>query len=119
MTTSGAVSCSSISCSGKVSGYTTFCSGKVNADGSKAFKSASSEVDFTSSSTGTGTYSINFASAHPAGVNYVIEITGVSCVASVRTGVSITNTSFGVVTWNSTGTWSTGGNNPFYFTVLY
>jgi hypothetical protein len=118
LTTSGAVSCSSISCSGKVSGYTTFCSGKVNADGSKAFKSASSEVDFTPSSTGTGTYAITFTSAHPAGANYVIQVSGVSCVTAVRTGVSIPSTSFGIVCYNSSGSW-TAGNNPFYFTVLY
>ena len=46
-------------------------------------------------------------------------MTGVSCEASVRTGVSFTSTTFGVVCYNSSGTWATAGKNPFYFTVLF
>ena len=103
---------------GQISGKTVFCAGKVNTNGSKAFTSASSLVDFTPSSAGTGLYAITFASAHPSGASYVIQITGLGCVAAIRTGVPITSTGFGIVCYSTSGSW-TAANSPFYFTVLF
>ena len=117
--TSGSISCSSISCSGKVSGYTTFCSGKVNTDGTKAFTSASSEVDFTVTNPSTGTYLITYSYAHPAGSNYVIQLTSYYSLVSVRSVVAPSSTGFGVVTWAASTPFPTGQNNAFYFTVAY
>jgi hypothetical protein len=119
LTCSNSITCPSINCSGKVSGYTSFCSGKINSDGTKAFKSASSEVDFTSSLISTGTYTITFSSAHPAGANYVIQLTSYYSVVSVRSTVAPSSTGFGVVTWAASSPFPTGQNNAFYFTVAY
>jgi len=67
----------------------------------------------------TGTYTITFSSAHPAGANYVIQLTSYYSVVSVRSSVAPSSTGFGVVTWAASSRFPTGQNNAFYFTVTY
>ena len=85
----------------------------------KLLQALLSEVDFTSSLVSTGVYTITFSSAHPAGANYVVQVTGINCVASIRNTLLPSSTGFGVVCWSAGGTWPTGQNNAYYFTVSY
>ena len=70
-----------LACSGQMTGKMFFCAGKVNSDGTKAFTSSSSLSDFTSSSNG---FNITYGSSHPAGANYVVQVTAQGANPSIR-----------------------------------
>ena len=82
-----------LACSGRMIGEMFFCAGRLNANGTKAFTSSSSFSDFTCS-VSNNVYQVAFGSSHPAGANYVIQITGFGAVATVSSEVAPTATSF-------------------------
>ena len=82
-------------------------SGKVNADGTKAFLSPSSLADFACS-VSNNVYQIIFGTSHPAGANYVIQVTGQGAIANVSSSSVPTTTGFRVVMYSAASTWPTG-----------
>jgi hypothetical protein len=118
-TFSGNVSISgTMACSSRMTGKMFFCAGKVNADGTKAFTSSSGWIDFTCS-VSSNTYTITFNSSHPAGSNYVIQVTGQGAIATVLNTNPPTATSFRVVLYSASTTWPTTTTAPFSFSVLH
>ena len=122
--TSGSISCTSLTVNGRSSAYTQYCAGRVGWNGSsvvKDFVASSSQYDFTVSRSGVGTYTVTYSSgAHPSGsVNYVVSVTGYSCVAILRSTSPPTATTFTVALYLNTGSWGTSVNGAFYFSVLY
>ena len=107
-----------LACSGQMTGKMFFCAGKVNADGTKASTSSSSFVNFTSS-VSSNTYTITFSSSHPAGSNYVIQVTGQAATATVLNTNPPTAASFRVVLYSAASPWPTTTLAPFSFTVLH
>ena len=74
LTSSGLITANAgLTVAGKVTmpGY-TFCSGFISSVGAKV--SSTGQVSFTSTRVSTGLYTITFASAHPLGVNYILNI---------------------------------------------
>ena len=94
-----------------------FCAGKVNADGTKAFTSSSGLTDFTCTGS-SNQYQITFGTSHPAGTNYVIQVTAQGAIGNVSTN-NLTANSFRVVTYSAVSTWPTAATAQFYFTVLH
>ena len=107
-----------LACSGQMTGKMFFCAGKVNADGTKASTSSSSFVNFTTS-VSSNTYTITFSSNHPAGSNYVIQVTGQAATATVLNTNPPTAASFRVVLYSAASPWPTTTLAPFSFTVLH
>ena len=95
-----------------------FCAGKVNADGTKAVLSPSSLADFACS-VSSNVYQITFGTSHPAGANYVIQVSGQGAVATVSSSTVPTATGFRVVLYSISASWATPVAQPFFFTVLY
>ena len=64
----------------------------------KDFVASSSQSDFTISRSAVGTYTITYSSgAHPSGgANHVVNVTGYSCVAILRSTAPPTATTFTV-----------------------
>ena len=62
-------------------GY-TFASGMVSAGGANV--TSTGRVTWTSSQTSTGLYLVTFASAHPLGANYIINVTSQGGAAAIR-----------------------------------
>ena len=85
-----------LSCSGQISGKTLFCAGRVHADGTKAFLSPNSLVDFTSSVT-SSTYTITFGTSHPAEANSDTQVSGQNSEAIVLGSSPPTATDFRAV----------------------
>ena len=70
-----------------------FCAGKVDADGTKAVLSPNSLADFACS-VSSNVYQITFGTSHPAGANYVIQVSGQGSVATVSSSTVPTATGF-------------------------
>ena len=94
-----------------------FCVGKVNADGTKAFTSSSGLTDFTCAGS-SNQYQLTFGTSHPAGANYVIQVTAQGAIGNVSTN-SLSATGFRVVTYSATAGGPTQATAPFFFTVLH
>ena len=107
-----------LSCSGRMYGTMFFCAGKVDADGIKAVSSPSSFVDFVCSVSGN-VYQTTFGTSHPAGANYVIQVSGQGAAATVSSSIVPTATGFRVVIYFAVSTWPTGTIAPCFFTLLY
>jgi len=107
-----------LACSGRMTGKMFFCAGKVNADGTKAFTSSSGWIDFTCS-VSSNTYTITFNSSHPAGSNYVIQVTGQGAIANVSGSVLPSATGFRVVVYSTISSWPTAATAPFFFSVTH
>ena len=101
-----------LSCSGQISGKMFFCVGKVNADGTKAVLSPSSLADFACS-VSRSSYQLTFGTSHPAGANYVIQVTAQGAIANVLSSTVPIATGFRVVMYSAASTWPTGTNAPF------
>jgi hypothetical protein len=94
----------------KSSAYTQYCAGRVCWNGSSAVKdfvASSSQSDFTINGSSVGTYTITYTSgAHPSGgVSYVVNVTGYSCIAILRSTAPPTATTFTVALYSNTSTW--------------
>ena len=86
--------------------------GKVNSDASVLVSKG--RVGFSVVQTATGNYRVDFAQAHPAGVNYVVSLTSTAANYWVDEA-SITASSFLVALRASN---FGAQNSPFFFTVL-
>ena len=107
-----------LSCSGQISGKMFFCAGKVNADGTKAFTSSSGLTDFTCS-VSSNVYITTFTSSHPAGANYVTQVTGQGAIGNVSSSTVPTATGFIALLYSTSTTWPTAATAPCFFTVLH
>ena len=107
-----------LSCNGQISGKTLFCAGKVNADGTRAVLSPSSLADCACSVSST-VYQITFGTSHPAGANYVIQVSGQGAVATVSSSTVPTATGFRAVLYSPSASWATPTAQTFFFTVLH
>ena len=101
LNSTGALSCSSLTVNGRSSAYTMYCGGRVGWNGTSAVKdfvATSSQSDFTVSRSSQGNFTVTYSSgAHPSGgVNYVVNVTGYSCVAILRSTSPPTTTTFTV-----------------------
>ena len=104
-----------LACSGQMIGKMFFCAGKINADGAKAFTSLSGLTDFTC--TGSN-HQITFGTSHPAGTNYVTQVTAQGAIGNVSTN-TLTANSFTVVTYSAAATWPNAATAQLFFIVLH
>jgi hypothetical protein len=95
-----------------VGGSPFWVAGKV--DSNTSILTSSGRVGFTIAQTATGNYRVDFASPHPAGVNYIVSLTSTAANYWVD-GASITASSFLVALRASN---FGAQNSPFFFTVL-
>ena len=100
-----------------MTGKMFFCAGEIDADGTKAFTSSSGLTDFTCVGS-SNQYQITFGTSHPAGTNYVIQVTAQGAIGNVSTN-SLTANSLRVVIYSATTTWPTAATAQFVFTVLH
>ena len=107
-----------LSCSGQISGHILFCTGKVNPDGTKAVLSPNSLADFACSVL-SNVYKIRFGTSHPAGANYVMQVSGQGAVATASSITVPTVTGFRVVLYSLSAAWATPIAQPLFFTVLH
>ena len=106
-----------LACSGQISGKMFLCAGKVNSDGTKAVLSPSSLADFVCS-VSSNVYQLTFGTSHPAGANYVIQVSGQGAVATVSSSTVPTATGFRVVLYSISASWATQVAQRFFFIVL-
>ena len=106
-----------LACSGQISGKMFLCVSKVNADGTKAVLSPSSLADFVCS-VSSNVYQIACSTSHPAGANYVIQITAQGAVANVSSSPVPTATGFRVAMYSAVSAWPIGTTAPLFLTVL-
>ena len=105
--------------SGNVSmpGY-LFCAGYVSATGTKI--TSTGQVSYTVARVAgyaTGVWTITFASAHPLGANYIINLTAQGGTSYISPGSGApTSTTFKCATYQTYT--STLIDTPFYFMVL-
>ena len=95
-----------------------FCAGYVGAAGTKITSTGQvSYIVARTSGYATGVWTITFASAHPLGPNYIVNLTaqGGTSYISPNTGAP-SSTLFKCATYQTTTT--TLIDTPFYFTVL-
>jgi hypothetical protein len=92
-----------------------FCAGTVDADGTVLTRKGQ-RPNFTCTQYGTGAYEIFFEEPHPAGANFVVNLTGQTFHVWVRaSNEAPTATGFKVGVVNSSNSVL---NLPFYFAVL-
>ena len=80
--------------------------------------SLNSLVDFTTSVT-SGTYTITFGTSHPAGANYVIQLSGQNVVATVSSSNVPTAAAVRVVLYSLSASWATPTVQPLFLCVLH
>ena len=115
----GAITVSgTLACSGQMTGKMFFCAGKINADGAKAFTSSSGLTDFTRVGS-SNQYQMTLGTSHPAGTNYVIQVTGQGAIANVSNSTVPTATGSRLVMYSAASTWPTAATAPFFFSVLH
>ena len=71
--------------------------GLVSATGEKSAQTG--QVSWSVSHASTGIYIITFASAHPLGANYIVNVSAYANWGYVRTAVAPTSTTFQVATY--------------------